>query len=77
MTKKLDLGYTGISSFAKYPVCTDLENLDADVAILGAPYDMATQYRSGAKMGPRGIRESSTIYGGTKNAYDHELDETF
>ncbi|MBO1006024.1 agmatinase [Pseudogracilibacillus auburnensis] len=80
MTKKekLNLPYTGISSFAKYPICTDLDELEADVAILGAPYDMATQYRSGAKMGPRGIRESSTLYGiGINGAYDFEKDDVY
>lgn len=33
-----------------------------DFAVLGVPNDMGTQYRSGARMGPRGIREASTLY---------------
>jgi agmatinase len=74
----LNLGFTGIASFAKYPICTNLDELNADVAVIGAPYDMGTQYRSGARFGPRGIRDGSTIYGGrTDGFYDPERDTVF
>ena len=46
--------------------------------VLGVPNDMGTQYRSGARMGPRGIRESSTLYQfGHKEVYDADTDETY
>lgn len=78
LKKKLNLPYTGIASFAKYPICTELDCLDADAAIIGVPYDMGTQFRSGAKMGPRGIREASTLYGfGLNGSYDPEKDEMY
>lgn len=36
-----NLPITGIASFAKYPICTDLDALDdADVCVMGIPYDM-------------------------------------
>ena len=36
-----NLPITGIASFAKYPICTDLDQLDdADVCVMGIPYDM-------------------------------------
>ncbi|MEK4229076.1 agmatinase [Solibacillus sp. FSL H8-0538] len=71
----LNLPYTGICSFGKYPICTDLEQLDADVAVIGVPYDMGAQWKSGARMGPRGIREGSTLYSfGLGGAYDIEKD---
>ncbi|AJY73896.1 arginase [Paenibacillus beijingensis] len=74
----LNLPFTGICSFAKYPICTDLDQLDADVAIIGVPYDMGTQFRSGTRFGPRSIRESSTLYSfGLNGSYDPERDEMF
>ena len=60
---RLDLPFTGITSFCKLPICEDLNQFSADVAIIGAPFDLGTQYRSGARMGPRGIRNASAIYG--------------
>src|SRR5687768_16035034 len=74
----LNLPFVGIASFSKWPIVTDLDQLDADVAVLGMPYDQSTQYRSGARFGPRGIRDGSTIYGfASGNAYDPERDETY
>lgn len=74
----LNLPFTGIASFSKWPICTDLDSLNADVAILGMPYDQSTQYRSGARFGPRGIRDGSTIYGfALGGAYDPERDDVY
>lgn len=70
---KLDMPFTGITSFRKYPICTDLEELDADFAIIGVPNDMTTAWRSGARMGPRSIREQSSLYA-FGSGYDHEKD---
>lgn len=53
---------TGIATFAKCPVCTDLRSVNADIAILGAPFDLAIQGRSGTRLGPRGIRTASTRF---------------
>ncbi len=39
MTNKINMPITGIASFAKYPICEDLEKLDSDIAVLGVPYD--------------------------------------
>ena len=38
--KRLNLPMTGICSFMKKEICTDLDQLEADVAVLGVPYDM-------------------------------------
>ncbi|MDR1943654.1 MAG: agmatinase [Synergistaceae bacterium] len=43
------------------PLCLDIEELDADIAVLGVPYDMGTAVRGGARYGPRGVREASTF----------------
>ena len=48
------------------------------MAILGAPYDFGTQFRAGARFGPRAVREASTLFSfGHAGAYDHEDDATY
>ncbi|QDL90916.1 agmatinase [Paroceanicella profunda] len=77
-TGRLNLPFTGICTFGKYPYVEDWSTIDADVAILGAPYDAGTQWRAGARQGPRGIREASTLFSfGHGGAYDHEDDITY
>ena len=72
---RLDLPFVGISTFGKRPYISDWSQIDADVAILGAPFDGGTQWRSGARFGPRGVREASTLFSfGHAGAYDHEDD---
>ncbi|MGH9348347.1 MAG: agmatinase [Vicinamibacterales bacterium] len=76
--ERLNLPFTGIMSFCKLPVHTHLETLDADVAIIGAPFDLGTQYRSGTRFGPRAIRNASALYALRDIGYfDHELDTMF
>ena len=64
MREQLDLGYVfgGLSTFAQQPFVPDLEDLDQwkpDVAIVGAPFDIGTTNRPGARFGPRSIRTSA------------------
>ncbi len=45
---------------------------------MGAPYDFGTQFRAGARFGPRAVREASTLFSfGHAGAYDHEDDCTY
>ena len=75
---RLDLPFVGHCTFAKAPICTDWDAIDADVAVLGVPNDMGTQWRSGARFGPRGIREASTLFSfGHGGAYDFERDTLY
>ena len=75
---RLNLPFVGISTFGKYPYVSDWDAIDADVAILGAPFDFGTQFRPGARFGPRAIREASTLFSfGHGGAYDHEDDITY
>ncbi|MCP4328227.1 MAG: agmatinase [Alphaproteobacteria bacterium] len=75
---RLDLPFVGHCTFGKQPICLDWNAIDADVAILGAPFDMGTQYRAGARFGPRAIREASTLFSfGHSGAYDFEDDVTY
>ena len=75
---RLNLPFVGISTFGKYPYQPDWDAIDADVAVLGAPFDFGTQWRPGARFGPRSIREASTLFAfGHAGAYDHEDDVTY
>ena len=74
-TGRLNLPFVGISTFGKRPYVADWSAIDADVAILGAPFDFGTQFRAGARFGPRAVREASTLFSfGHAGAYDHEDD---
>ncbi|PIC69195.1 agmatinase [Sporosarcina sp. P16b] len=76
--EKINMPITGICSFAKYPICTDWEEIDADIAVLGVPYDTGVGFLSGCRFGPRRIREVSTHYArGNAGFYDPERDEVF
>ena len=75
---RLNLPFVGLCSFGKFPYQPDWDKIDADFAILGAPLDFGTQFRAGARFGPRGIREASTLFSfGHAGAYDHEDDVTY
>jgi agmatinase len=75
---RLNLPFVGHCTFAKAPPCVDWDAIDADVAVIGVPNDMGTQWRSGARFGPRGIREASTLFSfGHAGAYDHEDDKMY
>ena len=54
--------YVGPSTFQKLPWVTDpaeLRSRAVDAAIVGAPFDDAVSHRSGARFGPRAIREAN------------------
>jgi agmatinase len=64
MREQLGLGHVfgGLSTFGQRPFLTDPEQLDAwrpDVAIVGAPFDVSTTNRPGARFGPRAIRTTA------------------
>lgn len=51
--------YSNAMTFLRSPLTLDPTKGDADVVILGLPFDMATSGRSGARMGPDAIRQAS------------------
>ncbi len=69
----LPLPFSGITTFARsthVPVNECGGVLAGDkprIAVLGVPYDSATSSRSGARFGPRGIREASLLLWGYNN----------
>lgn len=59
--KQLEQGFAfgSVLTFAQRPLLTDIEQLDAwkpDVAVIGAPFDLGTTNRPGARFGPRSLR---------------------
>ena len=73
--KKLNLPLTGIPTFCKAPLREDWSNLQADVAVLGVPFDISVGERPGARFGPKAIREASCVYALSGSGfYDHEID---
>jgi len=58
----LGLSCFGPASFLKVPITTPGAGWAADVAFLGIPFDQATGFRSGARWGPRAIRDISVRF---------------
>src|ERR671921_888179 len=51
--------FSGVRTFMRLPNVQDLEN--ANVAIVGAPFDTGASFRAGARFGPEGIRSVSHL----------------
>src|SRR5882724_2542305 len=56
---RLDRPFVGIPSFLRSAICTDLDELDAAIAVMGVPFDEGSPYLAGSRMGPRALREHS------------------
>lgn len=62
--------FVGVRTFLGAPYVPDLNNLHADFAVLGVPFDEGTWGWPGERYGPRNMRESS-------QEYNHDLTEGF
>ena len=51
--------FSGLRTFARQPHRTKPEG--ADVAVVGAPFDLGTSFRAGARFGPEAIRSASVL----------------
>lgn len=49
-------------TFFKSPLCSDLDQLKADVAFIGMPFDQGTFGRPGARYGPDAVRDAPRAY---------------
>jgi agmatinase len=70
-----ELPFSGIATFFKAPHIAAPTTADADVAVIGIPWDQGTTSRSGARMGPRALRDTSTMWAfqnGLEPLYDGE-----
>ena len=57
--KGIHFPFAGQLGFMRQPFSRDLR--DAEAAILGAPLDLGVSNRSGARFGPRALREMSAF----------------
>jgi agmatinase len=71
---RLDRPFVGIPTFLRAPLCTDLDQLNGAIAVMGVPFDEGSPYLAGSRMGPRALREHSLRFvgGGSKGYYDPE-----
>jgi agmatinase len=75
---RLDMPFVGIPSFLRAPIHTDLDSLDADIAVLGAPTDEGSPFRPGSRFGPRAMREHSLRFvSGEGGYYDPQRGRRF
>jgi agmatinase len=51
--------FAGVRTFARLPLAEQVPR--ADIAVLGAPFDRAATFRTGARFGPAAIREASLL----------------
>jgi len=58
-----DRGFAGVAlTFARVPLAVTPDDLaGADVAILGAPFDLAVTHRPGTRFGPRAVRQAEDV----------------
>ena len=62
-SRGLDPMFAGINTFLKSPYVENIRDIGRyDVAVVGAPFDMGTTYRSGARFGPQAVRRISALY---------------
>lgn len=62
--------FVGVRTFLGAPYVTNLDELHADFAVLGVPFDEGTWGQPGERYGPRDLRENS-------QEYNHDLTEGF
>lgn len=57
------LPHTGIATFCKSPYVFEPAEMEADVAILGIPFDNTASMRPGCRQAPRALRDASARFG--------------
>ena len=67
------LHYAGIPTWNHAPLTQSLE--DADIVVMGIPFDSGVTYRPGARFGPRAMREQSLIACCCKYPWEYKLSD--
>ena len=57
------LPHTGIATFCKAPHVFEPAEMNADVAVLGIPFDNTVSMRPGCRQAPRALRDASARFG--------------
>ncbi|MXY40250.1 MAG: arginase [Rhodospirillaceae bacterium] len=74
----LNRPFVGIPSFLRATIETDLDALDADIAVFGVPFDEGSPFLAGSRMGPRSIREHSMRFADSgAGFFDPETGHTY
>jgi agmatinase len=62
-SRDTDWGFSGVGlTYARVPIALTPDDLaGADVAVLGAPFDLAVTYRPGTRFGPRAVRQAEDV----------------
>jgi agmatinase len=68
-------GYSGVPTFLRSKYCQKIEDLDADYAVLGVPYDEGSPFVGGSRFCARSVREHSLRFPGA--LYDIESDTEY
>ena len=77
-TKRLDMPFVGIPTFLRTEYCKDLARLDAEIAVMGVPFDEGVPFMPGSRFGPRSIREHSLrLTGKGQGFYDLQRKKQF
>ncbi len=70
--------FVGIPSFLRAEIHTDLDTLDAAIAVLGVPTDEGSPFMGGSRFGPRALREHSLRFTmGGQGFYDPETKKEY
>jgi len=77
-TNRLDMPFVGIPTFLRTEYCKDLAQLDAEIAVMGVPFDEGVPFMPGSRFGPRVIREHSLrLTGKGQGFYDLQRKKQF
>ena len=77
-TNRLDMPFVGIPTFLRTEYCKDLSRLDAEIAVMGVPFDEGVPFMPGSRFGPRVIREHSLrLTGKGQGFYDLQRKKQF
>lgn len=77
-TNRLDMPFVGIPTFLRTEYCKDLARLDAEIAVMGVPFDEGVPFMPGSRFGPRVIREHSLrLTGKGQGFYDLQRKKQF
>lgn len=68
--------FCGIRTFMRQPAATG-ETPQADVSVIGVPFDSGVSYRPGTRFGPAAIREASTLLKPYSPELDVDVNESF
>lgn len=73
---RLNAAFGGIATFLRAAHRPDFAAGEADIAVLGVPFDEGSPYMGGSRFAPRAIREHSLRFGAGR-IYDIERDRSF